>query len=466
MSGGARLWVREPLAAFDPRAELERPGSSPAGGVVVQDGWIVEAVPAGGRPEHDEVFDARGLVLLPGLINTHHHFYQTLTRAFARALDKPLFPWLEALYPVWAGLTPEMIDAATAVALAELMLSGCSTATDHHYVFHDRIEDAIDRQMAVAQRLGMRTVLTRGSMSLGQRDGGLPPDTLVQPEAVILEDSLRLIERWHDPAPGALRQVALAPCSPFSVSAGLMRDTAALAAEHGVLLHTHLAETADETAFCLERYGERPLDYLARLGWLTDRTWLAHGIHFDAGEIRRLGAHGVGICHCPSSNMVLGSGQCPVPALEAAGVPVGLGVDGSASNDVSNMMQEVRQALLLQRLAAPHRPGARELAVSHRDALRWGTLGGARLLRRPELGHLGAGAAADLALFDLDELRFSGSDDPVAALVLCGAHRVRHLMIDGHWRVRDGLLQGEDPDALRRRHEELAAALRGLATAR
>jgi len=467
MSGNApRLWIREPLAVFDPRAELERPGSSPAGGVVVQGGWIVETVPAGASPEHEQVFDARGLVLLPGLVNTHHHFYQTLTRALAAALNKPLFPWLEALYPVWAGLTPPMIDAATELALAELMLSGCSTATDHHYVFHPGIEDAIDRQMAVAERLGVRTVLTRGSMSLGRRDGGLPPDRLVQSEAVILEDSQRLIDRWHDPAPGALRQVALAPCSPFSVSAGLMRDTAALAAERGVLLHTHLAETADETAFCLERYGERPLDYLVRLDWLTERTWLAHGIHFDATEIRRLGEHRVAVCHCPSSNMVLASGQCPVPALEAAGVPVGLGVDGSASNDASNMMQEVRQALLLQRLALAGQPGGPALAVTHEDALRWATLGGGRLLRRPELGHLGVGAAADLALFALDELRFSGSEDPVAALVLCGAHAVRHLMIDGRWRVRDGVLEGEDPQALRRRHQTLAAELRRFATAR
>jgi 8-oxoguanine deaminase len=457
----ARCWLRDPLAVFDPQPL----STCVRGGLVVAAGRIVERVAAGATPQHEHSFDARGLVLLPGLINTHHHFYQTLTRACAAALNKPLFPWLQSLYPLWAGLTPPMVAVATELALAELLLSGCTTAVDHHYVFNAALADAIDRQAAVARRLGMRVVLTRGSMSLGRSAGGLPPDSVVQDEDTILADSERLLTRLHERADDALVQVALAPCSPFSVTPRLLRETAALARSHDVLLHTHLAETEDENRFCEQHFGMRPLDLIEANGWLQARTWFAHGIHFDADEVRRLGHAGAGVSHCPTSNMMLGSGTCPVAELEAAGVRVGLGVDGSASNDGSNLMQEVRQAFLLARLraaagAATGEPqmGSGALA-SHADALRWATLGGARVLNRPALGHLDVGAAADIACFGLDDLRFSGAGDPVAALVLCGAHRARHVMVDGHWRVRDGEIPGLDLAALQARHRACAAAL-------
>ncbi len=439
------LWLRNPLAVL---------GDAP-GGIVVQGGRIAELVPEGGAPSMPaKAFDASQHVVIPGLINTHHHFYQTLTRAFPPALDRTLFPWLQALYPVWARLTPDALDAAATVALAELLLSGCTTTTDHHYVFPAGLDDAIDIEAAAAARLGIRAVLTRGSMDLSERDGGLPPDSVVQDADTILADSERLIARYHDPAPHAMLQIALAPCSPFSVTTGLMRRTAELAARTGVRLHTHLAETADEAAFCQARFGCSPLDYLENCGWLRPGTWLAHGIHFSAPEITRLAAGGVGVTHCPCSNQALASGACPVCALERAGAAVGLGVDGSASNDASNLMQEVRAAFLLQR----HVNGIE--AVSHLDALRWATAGSAACLGRPELGRIVPGAAADLAFFKLDELRFSGAGDPLAALVLCGAHRADQVMVGGRWVVVDGAIPGLDVQALMARH---AGAARGLA---
>lgn len=437
MTQPSALWLRNPLAVL---------GDAP-GGVVVQDGRIAELVPAGGTPSRPAAaFDASRHVVLPGLINTHHHFYQTLTRCLPAALDRTLFGWLQALYPVWARLTPEALDAAVTVAMAELLLSGCTTTTDHHYVFPPGLEDAIAIEAAAAGRLGFRAVLTRGSMDLSQRDGGLPPNSVVQDADTILDDSSRLIDRLHDPAPHAMLQIALAPCSPFSVTTRLMRETAALADRRGVRLHTHLAETVDEAAFCQGRFGCTPLDYLEDCGWLRPGTWLAHGIHFDAGEIARLGRARVGVTHCPCSNQLLASGTCPVCALEAAGVPVGLGVDGSSSNDGSNLMQEMRAAFLLQR-------GVNGIdAVSHRDALRWATEGSADCIGRPELGRIAVGAAADLALFTLDELRFSGAGDPLAALVICGASRADQVMVAGRWVVRDGCIPGLDVAALRRRH--------------
>ncbi len=438
------VYLHNPLAAFC---------DTPLGGVVIADGRIAELVAPGGSPETGvtSTFDASGLVLLPGLINTHHHFYQTLTRAMRRAINQPLFPWLESLYPVWAGLTEPMVASATELALCELLLSGCTTTTDHHYVFNEALDNAIEVQADVAAQLGVRVVLTRGSMSLGQSAGGLPPDAVTQESSVILADSERLLRQLHDPAPHAMCQLALAPCSPFSVTADLMRDTAALAETHDVLLHTHLAETEDETEFCLATYGQRPLDLLASVDWLSPRAWFAHGIHFDADEIARLGENGCGVTHCPSSNMVLSSGICRARALEQAGVRVGLGVDGSASNDHSNLMQEVRQAFLLQRL--------HDGSVTHLDALRWATAGGADVLRRPELGRIEVGAAADLALFALDELRVSGAEDPLAALVFSGASRARHVMVAGQWRVRDYEIAGVDLADLQARHGELARAL-------
>jgi 8-oxoguanine deaminase len=439
------IWLRDPLAILAEDA---------AGGVVVQDGRIVELVAGGAQPSAPaQAFDASAHVVLPGLINTHHHFYQTLTRALPAALDRELFAWLGALYPVWARLTPDAHEAASTLAMAELLLSGCTTTTDHHYVFPAGLEEAIDIQVAAAQRLGIRVVLTRGSMNRSIKDGGLPPDEVVQDEDTILADSERLIARHHDPAEFAMVQVALAPCSPFSVTTSLMQRTAELAARTGVRLHTHLAETADEDRFCQETLGCRPLDYLEQCGWLHDRTWLAHGIHFDDAEAERLGRAGVSVSHCPCSNQILASGTCRVCTLEAAGVGVGLGVDGSASNDASNLMQEVRAAFLLQR--ARYGVGA----VSHKDALRWATSGSARCIGRPELGTIRVGAAADLALFTLDEPRFSGAGDPLAAVVLCGAHRADRVMVGGRWVVEDGAVSGLDLAALMRRHGAAAAAL-------
>ena len=440
------VWLKDPLGILAHGAER---------GVVVDAGRIVECVPAGGQPKSRDVtvFDAGRHVVLPGLINTHHHFYQTLTRASPAALDRELFPWLQALYPIWARLTPDALDAAVTVAMAELLLSGCTTTTDHHYVFPNGLEDAIDMEIAAAQRLGIRVVLTRGSMNLSQRDGGLPPDSVVQDEDTILADSERLIGRYHDASEGAMVQVALAPCSPFSVTTSLMAATAALADKHDVRLHTHLAETADEEAFCLQKFGCRPLDYLDRVGWLNNRTWLAHGIHFDAAEIERLAKAGTCVTHCPCSNQILGSGTCRVCEMEAAGLRVGLGVDGSASNNGSNMIQEVRAAFLLQRA----RYGVDR--VSHTDALRWATEGSAACIGRPELGRIAVGQQADLALFTLDELRFSGALDPIAALVVCGAHKADRVMVGGRWVVQDGAIPGLDTAALVRRHNAAAKAL-------
>ena len=442
----AALWIKDPLGILADDAER---------GVVVSEGRIIECVPRGAQPatRSTTVFDASRHVVLPGLINTHHHFYQTLTRATPAALDRPLFPWLQALYPIWGRLTPDALDAAATVAMAELLLSGCTTTTDHHYVFPAGLEDAIDIEVAAARRLGIRVVLTRGSMNLSQRDGGLPPDSVVQDEDVILIDSERLIGRYHDAAPGAMLQVALAPCSPFSVTTSLLSKTAILAAAADVRLHTHLAETADENAFCQEKFGCRPLDYLEQCGWLTDHTWLAHGVHFDCSEIRRLASSGTAVTHCPCSNQILASGTCPACEMERAGVAVGLGVDGSASNNASNLMQELRVAFMLQRANY----GVEQ--VSHLDVLRWATVGSAACLGRSDVGRIAVGMQADLALFTLNDLRFSGALDPLAALVLCGAHRADRVMVAGRWVVQDGTIPGLDIAALVQRHTAAAAAL-------
>lgn len=441
-----RLWIKTPLAIL---------ADDCAGGVVVENGLIAECLPSGAVPgvPCDEVLDASDHVVLPGLINTHHHFYQTLTRAYGPALDKELFDWLKTLYPVWAGLTPEALDVATRLALAELMLSGCTTAADHHYVFPGGLENAVDIQVAAARDIGIRVTLTRGSMNLSVEDGGLPPVSVVQDGDAILADSARVIDAFHDAAPGAMVQIALAPCSPFSVTREIMSETAALAADREVRLHTHLSETEDENVFCAEMFGCRPVDYLEQVGWLNNRVWLAHGIHFTPDEISRLGKAGVGIAHCPGSNMVLASGLCPAIDLERAGAPVGIGVDGSASEDASNLMQEARQALQIQRL----RYGA--ASVGHKDVLRWATAGSARCLGRDDIGTIAIGKQADLALFKLDEPRFSGAGDPLAALILCGAHRADRVMVGGDWRVIDGEIAGMDIGALMARHGETARDL-------
>lgn len=444
-----RLWIKNPLAVFTANSQ------DASGGVVVEGAVIRELVPAGGEPtiSCDAVFDARERVLLPGLINTHHHFYQTLTRAWAPVVNVPLFPWLKQLYPVWARLDAEGLALASKVAMAELLLSGCTTTTDHHYLFPQGMEEAIDVQVDVVSELGMRAVLTRGSMSLGEDEGGLPPRHAVQQGETILRDSERLIKRYHQRGEGAWLQIALAPCSPFSVTSEIMRDSAQLAQREDVRLHTHLAETLDEENFCLQRFGLRTVDYLESVGWLNDRTWLAHGIHFDESEIQRLGRAGVGVCHCPVSNMRLASGMCPTVDLEYAGVAIGLGVDGSASNDASNIMYEARQALYLQRL----RYGAE--AITPQRVLGWATRGSAKLIGRSDIGEIAVGKQADLALFAQDELRFSGSHDAISALLLCGAERAEHVMVGGKWRVTDGNIVGLDVPDLISRHRKAAAKL-------
>jgi 8-oxoguanine deaminase len=395
---------------------------------------------------------------LPGLINTHHHFYQTLTRAYPEALNQELFPWLKSLYKVWANIQPEMHAVATELALAELLLSGCTTASDHHYLFPSQLENAIDIQVEQAQKIGMRVVLTRGSMSLGEKDGGLPPQSVVQTDDQILQDSERLINTYHQSESGAMVQIALAPCSPFSVTTELMQATSDLAEKHNVRLHTHLAETIDEENFCLQKFGLRTVDYLESVGWLSERTWLAHGIHFNKEEIQKLGKSNVGICHCPTSNMMLASGICHNLELEKAGCAIGLGVDGSASNDGSNMIAEVRQAMYLQRL----RYGASK--VTHQRAYHWATKGSAKLLGRDDIGEVAVGKQADLALFKLDEMRFSGHHDPLAALILCGAQKADRVMVAGQWRVVDGKIMGLDEAELIHRHKKSAYELRQLAS--
>ena len=420
-----RIWIKDPIAIFADGAER---------GLVVEGTRIVELVARGREPAApvDATFEAGDHVVLPGLVNTHHHFYQTLTRAHPNAINKELFPWLTALYEIWARLTPEHLRLAVRLALAELLLSGCTTAADHHYLFPKGLEDAVDIEVEAARELGMRMTVTRGSMNLSQKDGGLPPDSVVQDEDEILVDSERVLKLFHDPQRGAQIRIALAPCSPFSVNERLMRDSAKLAETYDCQLHTHLCETADEERFCLDMYGRRPVDLLEDTGWMSKRTWLAHGIHFNAEEIARLGKAGVGVSHCAASNMVLASGICPTCELERMGAPVGLGVDGSASNDSSNMMEAVRHALMIGRL----RYGAS--AITHLDVLRWGTEGSARCLGRDDIGKIEVGREADLALFKLDEPRFSGAHDPLAALVLCGAHKADRVMIAGRWRVVEG----------------------------
>ena len=443
------VWIKSPMAIFAENAEE---------GIVVQGEKILELVARGQKPKNqiDEVYDAGDSVLLPGLINTHHHFYQTLTRAYPEALNKELFPWLKSLYKVWANIQPEMIAVSTELALSELLLSGCTTASDHHYLFPSQLENAIDIQVEEAKKLGIRVVLTRGSMSLGEDDGGLPPQSVVQTKEQILSDSERLITTYHDSSEGSMTQIALAPCSPFSVTTDLMIETAELAEQHNVRLHTHLAETIDEENFCLEKFGLRTVDYLESVGWLSNRTWLAHGIHFNKEEIQKLGQAGVGICHCPTSNMMLASGICHSLELEDAGSTIGLGVDGSASNDGSNMIAELRQAMYLQRL----RYGASK--ITHQKAYNWATKGSAKLLGRSDIGEIAVGKQADLALFKLDEMRFSGSHDSLAALLLCGAQKADRVMIAGNWKVVDGRIVGQDASELTSRHSNAAKLLRQL----
>jgi len=443
------VWLRNPLAILADGA---------AGGVVVDDeGCISELVPAGERPQTPdiEVFEASEHVIIPGLVNTHHHFFQTLTRAFPPALDKELFPWLQALFPGWQQLDGEMVSAAARLAMAELLLSGCTTAADHHYVFTPNLRDAVDREAAAARELGIRGVFSRGSIDLAE-DNDLTPPRMIEPEQQILDHTEELLKRHHEAGTGAHVQVAVAPCTPVQVTRDLMRESAWLGRRFGAPLHTHLAETADEVALIEQRHNQRSVSYLADVGWLENDVWVAHGIHFDDTELQRLGSAGTGVAHCPSSNAILASGSCRAPELEAAGCAVGLGVDGSASNDHSNLMQEVRQAFLANRL----RYGAH--AVRHGDALRWATEGSAACLGRGDIGRIAPGMEADLALFRLDEPRFSGHRDPLAALVICGAHRADRVMVAGRWVVSDGELVNADLDEIMAHHRQASTRLQAV----
>ena len=448
----AKIWVRN----ADVVVTMDGERREPANADILIEGGRIASVGAGGPedPAGWEVIDAAGCVVTPALVNTHHHLYQTLTRAVPAGQDALLFGWLKALYPLWARMRPEDMFASAQLGLAELALSGCGTSSDHLYIFPDgvRLEDTIEAAAAV----GLRFHATRGAMSVGESAGGLPPDSLVEREADILEDCIRVIDAFHDPSEGAMVRVSVAPCSPFSVSRELMRDAALLAADKGVRLHTHLAENAEDVAFSLERFGCRPGDYAEELGWVGEHVWHAHCTALDPAEISLFARTGTGVAHCPSSNCRLGSGIAPVRAMLDAGVPLGLGVDGSASNDSGSLLPEARQAMLLQRV----RNGA--AAMSAREALEMATRGGARLLGRAgEIGSLETGRRADLAVWDVSGLAAAGAWDPVAALVLCGPFPVRDLLVEGRPVVRDGVLTRVDAagvaEAARRRAARLAS---------
>jgi cytosine/adenosine deaminase-related metal-dependent hydrolase len=428
------------------------------GALLARDGWIEEVGPTSQLPATaDQVVDLSGHIVLPGLVNTHHHLYQTLTRVVPAAQVAGLFDWLRVLYPIWARMTPDHVRVSTRLGLAELALSGCTTAFDHHYLWPNG--SRVDDQIEGAGPVGIRFHASRGSMSLGESDGGLPPDSVVEPEEVILEDSRRVVERYHDPAPGAMTRVVLAPCSPFTVTPELMRETAELARDLGVSLHTHLAETADEEEFCLGRFGSRPVEYMESLGWAGPDVWYAHAVHVADDEVTRMGAAGTGVAHCPTSNMRLASGLAPVSRYLDAGVPVGLGVDGSASNDSSHMMGEARQALLLNRLAVSPGIGSGP-QMTARQALTLATETGARVLGREDIGMLTPGRCADLIAYDVDRIEFAGArHDPVAAVVMCAPVTVDHSWVGGHRVVEDRHLLGLDVSDLVAEHNRLAATL-------
>jgi 8-oxoguanine deaminase len=434
------------------------------GGLFARDGMIEQVGPSADLPRTaDQILDLSGHVVFPGLINTHHHFYQTLTRAVPAAQDANLFNWLKTLYPIWARLTPQDIFTSTQTALAELALSGCTTASDHLYLFPNgaRLDDEID----AAREVGLRLHASRGSMSLGESQGGLPPDSVVDSEERILADSQRLIEAYHDPKPGSMLQIVLAPCSPFSVTGDLMRQSALLARQYGVHLHTHLAETQDEEVFCMEKFGHRPVGYMQSLDWVGEDVWFAHAVHASPAEVQVVARTGCGVAHCPSSNMRLASGIAPLMAYRTAGVKVGLGVDGSASNDGSHMLGEARQAMLLQRLSAAL--GGASLSgqeapplLTGRQALELATRGGAAVLGRADLGSLETGKCADFAAIRLDSLAYAGGlHDPVAALIFCAPQQVDRLVVGGRSTVEDGQLVTVDVPRLVERHNRAARRL-------
>lgn len=431
----------------DQRRRLEDAGLFVRDNVIEQVG-LTDELP----PTADRVINARDMIVLPGLVNTHHHLYQTLTRAVPATQDADLFNWLKTLYPIWAGLTGEAVYISALVGLAELMLSGCTTAADHLYIFpHDA---CLDDEIRAAQELGVRFHPTRGSMSLGESQGGLPPDRVTEDEEDILRDTRRVIETYHDPKRYAMCRVGVAPCSPFSVTPDLMRESRRLAQSYGVRCHTHLAETLDEEQFCMEQFGYRPVEYAEGLGWAGDDVWWAHCVHVSDDDIGLMAHTGTGVAHCPTSNMRLASGIAPVKAMLAAGVNVGLGVDGSASNDSSHMLAEARQAMLLQRVTGD------PAALSVAQALELATRGGARVLGRNDIGYLAPGMAADFIGIRLDRLAYAGAlHDPLAAVVLCAPQTVDFSVINGQIVVEDGHLTRVDLGRIIERHNQISRQL-------
>jgi 8-oxoguanine deaminase len=435
----------------------------PEGGLFIRDGLIQQVGEMRDLPTAaDEVLDLKGHVVLPGLVNTHHHFYQTLTRAVPAAQDANLFNWLKTLYPIWARIRPEDIFTSTQTALAELALSGCTTASDHLYLYPNGSK--LDDEIAAASEIGMRLQASRGSMSLGESQGGLPPDSVVDTEENILKDSQRLIEKYHDAKPGAMTQIVLAPCSPFSVTTELMKQSAKLAREYGVHLHTHLAETEDEEQFCLQKFGHRPVGYMQEVGWVGEDVWFAHAVWVNGEEIKTFAKHKCGVAHCPTSNMRLASGIAPIKEYLAAGVNVGLGVDGSASNDGAHLLSEVRNAMLVSRLKEgitgyslsddPNRK-----LMTARQALYLGTRGGAAVLGRNDIGSLEAGKCADFFAVNLNQLGFAGMHDPVSAVVFGQPVNVDYTVVNGKFVVKEGQLATVDRDQLIEKHNKAAKRL-------
>ncbi len=435
----------------------------PEGGLFIRDGIIQLVGLSADLPQTaDEILDLKGHIVFPGLVNTHHHFYQTLTRAVPAAQDANLFNWLKTLYPIWARLTPDDIFISTQTALAELALSGCTTAADHLYLFPNGSK--LDDEIAAASEIGMRLQASRGSMSLGESKGGLPPDSVVDAEENILKDSQRLIEKYHDPKIGAMTQIVLAPCSPFSVSGDLMKQSAKLARAYGVHLHTHLAETEDEEQFCLDKFGYRPVGYMQSVDWIGDDVWFAHAVWVNYEEIRVFAKHNCGVAHCPTSNMRLASGIAPVKEYLKAGVNVGLGVDGSASNDGSHLLAEVRNAMLVSRVKdgmtgfSLSNDPSRKLMTA-REALHLGTRGGAAVLGRKDIGSLEAGKCADFFAVNLNRIGYAGMHDPVAAVVFGQPANVDYTVVNGKFVVKQGQLVTVDERKLVEKHNKAAKRL-------
>jgi cytosine/adenosine deaminase-related metal-dependent hydrolase len=434
------------------------------GGLFIRDGFIEKVGKSSSlKEEADQVLDLRGHIVLPGLVNTHHHFYQTLTRVIPAAQDANLFNWLTTLYPIWARMTPEHIRISTKTALSELALSGCTTASDHLYLFPNGSK--LDDEILSSREVGLRIHASRGSMSLGESDGGLPPDSVVERESYILKESQRLIEKYHDPNPGSFCQIVLAPCSPFSVSKELLKQSALLAREYGVHLHTHLAETEDEESYCLQKFGYRPVGYMESVDWVGEDVWFAHAVYVNDVEIQKFSHTGCGVAHCPTSNMRLASGIAPIREYLAAGVNVGIGVDGSASNDGSNMIGEARQAMLLARVREGISGYSRSIdptrkLMTARQAIWLGTRGGAAVLGRKDIGSLEPGKCADFFAINLNQIDYSGAlHDPVSAVIFCAPVKVDYNLVGGQFVVKGGELVSLDSGKLVYDHNKLARLL-------